>query len=139
MPKKVYVGAMAFIEREDYILIVKRREDHPNKDGGLWEMPSGRLEANESIEQTIYREVHEETKLMIDIIAPFATWFLPDRKLVGVSFACKYLSGDVVLSSEHTAYKWVKVEETLTFIKKRSMIKDINKYLEWKKNYAPIG
>ena len=131
MPATMYVGTMAFIERDGRILIARRHPNHPGGDGGLWEMPSGRLEIGESLEQGLCREVDEETSLRIKIVAPVATWCLPHRPLVGVAFACEYVSGEVRLTEEHTDYKWVEVNQLLEYMHKPSMVENIQRYTEW--------
>lgn len=59
------VGA-AIIWQGDKILITCRPEGKML--AGLWEFPGGKQEANETIEQTIIREVAEETHLNIELI-----------------------------------------------------------------------
>jgi len=133
MPELMYAASMAFIQKNDRVLIAKRHPNHSNGDGGLWEMPSGRLEKSESFEMALKREVKEETDLEVKIILPIATWFMPEFPLVGVTFVCKYVSGKVRLTLEHTEYKWVKFDRILDYIHKPSMVNHINTYLEWRK------
>lgn len=132
MPALMYVGSAAFIQRDDLVLIARRAPDHPHGDGGLWEIPSGRLEAGESFEQGLAREVMEETGLEVEIIAPVATWCVPNGPLVGVAFVCDYVSGKVRLTSEHTEHKWVPAEDLLKYMDKPSYLDNIERYLEWR-------
>ena len=48
----------AIIERNGKILLAKRKKDDPLKD--KWEFPGGKMEANESPEACLKRELHEE-------------------------------------------------------------------------------
>jgi 8-oxo-dGTP diphosphatase len=139
MPAMMFVGAMAFIEKDGLVLIARRHPNHPNGDGGMWEMPSGRLEMGESLERGLNREVKEETSLEITIDAPVATWCLPERPLVGVVFACTYKSGEVRLTAEHTEHNWVTPQELLQYMTKPSMVASVNSYLEWKKDRSKIA
>lgn len=91
MPSLMYVASMAIIQKNDQVLIARRHPSHPNGDGGLWEMPSGRLERGESFEKGLIREVEEETSLEVEILAPVATWSMPESPLVGVTFVCNYI------------------------------------------------
>ena len=131
MPAMMYVGAAAIIQRDGLILIAKRAPDHPHGGRGEREVPSGRLEAGESLEQGLAREVMEETGLEVRIIAPFSTWCVPHH-MIGVVFVCDYVSGKVCLTSEHTECKWVPAEDWPKYMNKPSQVEDIERYLEWR-------
>jgi 8-oxo-dGTP diphosphatase len=62
MSKLIRVTA-AIIERDGKILLAKRKKDDPLK--GKWEFPGGKIEGNESPEDCLRRELHEE--LGIDV------------------------------------------------------------------------
>jgi 8-oxo-dGTP diphosphatase len=48
-----------FLEFDDRFVILLRRSHKP--DGNTWGLPSGKVESNESDEDAILRELHEET------------------------------------------------------------------------------
>jgi A/G-specific adenine glycosylase len=50
-------------------LIAKRNED--DMLGGLWEFPGGRVEAGESYEEALVRELREELAIDVEVIGPF--------------------------------------------------------------------
>lgn len=52
----------AIVLQEEQVLLVKR--DHP----ALWELPGGGMLPGESPEDTVIREVSEETGLLVDIV-----------------------------------------------------------------------
>jgi 8-oxo-dGTP diphosphatase len=64
---KRYSGrtATAIIELEDLLLLIKR-DTVPFK--GYWALPGGRLDPGETVEQTIVREVKEETGLDVEVV-----------------------------------------------------------------------
>ncbi len=59
----VPVVAAALIDREGRVLVQKRRADRDH--GGLWEYPGGKLEAGETPELGLIRELDEELGIAI--------------------------------------------------------------------------
>lgn len=104
----LFVGQKAFIDKNGEILVLT---DHQL---GV-DLPGGKIKEGESdVTEALKREVKEETGLEIEVGEPFTTWmveFPPDHRNQGkvflVGYKCKYLAGEVVLSDEHTEYKWV--------------------------------
>ncbi len=89
-----------------------------------WEFPKGKIEAKENIEETVKREVTEETNLKnLEIIPEFKhvlTWFFKFKgdliKKEAVYLIVKIPKEDknnVKISSEHEAFKWMTYEEGL--------------------------
>jgi len=62
-PNRPIVGVGAIIVCHGRILLEKRKND-PGK--GKWSIPGGIVELGESLEQTVIREVKEETGLVVD-------------------------------------------------------------------------
>jgi mutator protein MutT len=62
-PNQPIVGVGAIIIREGEVLLEKRKND-PGK--GKWSVPGGLVELGESVEQTVTREVKEETGLEVE-------------------------------------------------------------------------
>jgi len=58
-------------EQDAEILIAKRRAD--DMLGGLWEFPGGRVEAGETFEGALARELREELAIDVDVIAALLT------------------------------------------------------------------
>lgn len=61
MDKKKYVGVV--IKCKDEVLLCKR--NHDGSFPGMWSIPAGKLEDNESTHECAVREFYEETSLVI--------------------------------------------------------------------------
>ena len=67
----IMIGVGAVIEdRAGRILLVKHVPERGGFWQGKWICPGGKLELGETIEEGIKREVKEETRLEIDLVAP---------------------------------------------------------------------
>lgn len=81
----VFFAQKAFIISDGDLLVVRRSPDDPNS-AGFWEVPGGRIELGESLDDHIRREVKEETGLIIEPGAPFYVWqWTIKAKEVGMS------------------------------------------------------
>ncbi|HUU77015.1 MAG TPA: NUDIX domain-containing protein [candidate division Zixibacteria bacterium] len=136
--KQFYVGIGAVVEKDNKFLVLKRS---PNKDVGanLWEVVTGRLEAEELPEIGTIREVKEEVNLDVEILMPIDTGFFyrggKEFPMVFILFWCKYLSGEVKISWEHSEYKWLSLEEAINnpdlylYHSRFKIIKKLKQYL----------
>jgi 8-oxo-dGTP diphosphatase len=108
-PPVVLVAACVLLDGDGKILITKRPQGRPL--AGLWEFPGGKVEAGESPEHALIRELAEE--LGIDIaaknLAPltFASHAYPDFHLLMPLFLCKRWQGEVT-PHEGPELTWVK-------------------------------
>ena len=140
MPAMFYIGVEAVVEKDGKILISQRSHELDHAPG-KWETPSGRAEANETLEDAAKREVKEELGIEIEVVRPYATYhfFRGPEKIEhqGVSFWCKYVSGEVVLdTSEQIDYKWVTPEEAIEIIEDGNIKTSIRKFIEITKKSA---
>ncbi len=105
-------GTKSILVRDGKVLLI-RRSDYDGYRSGKWDIPGGRVEEGEKYSEGHKREVFEETKLAIEIIAEINHWEVErfDGFHKGVTFLSKAMPGDVVLSNEHTEHKWVTPEE----------------------------
>ena len=105
----------ALICKDNKILIARRATGDPNV-LGKWEFPGGKVEANESEEAAIEREIKEEFELTVK-----AKRFLinniceyPEKKIDLRLYECEYLFGEFCLH-DHFEYKWVELTKLIDF------------------------
>ena len=101
------------INKDNEILFLKRSEEdsfHP----GEWDLPGGNLNTGESPEEGVVREVLEETGLSVVVIKilNINSRLNKDSVRLYASYLCKIVGElDIQLSSEHTEYMWLRLED----------------------------
>lgn len=108
-PKPYALSSKAVVRDPQGRCLLLRRSAASRHNAGLWEFPGGKLEAGESPDEGLVREVFEETGLQVIVsrVAGAAESELPDRKVAYLLFEALAPSSAVSLSSEHDAYEWV--------------------------------
>lgn len=108
----------AIIENDkDEVFICKRGAGRQLE--GKWEFPGGKVEANESHEQTIIREIKEELNSIVDpyeYIGKVNYEYKNIEKPFSITlygYRCVLLNGKLELS-EHTASKWINKKDLST-------------------------
>jgi len=127
MQKVIYPALKAIIEKDGKILILKRaKTEDCFKE--MWDIPGGKIKFGEMPEEALKREVKEETNLEIEIVKPVRIWSFfknENTQVFGVTVLCKYKSGEVKLSKEHSDFKWIKPEEIENYNIHEGIKKDV--------------
>jgi 8-oxo-dGTP diphosphatase len=107
--KLVLVAACALVDADNRVLIAQRLENAPM--GGLWEFPGGKVEAGESPEDCVIRELAEELAITTwkSCLAPltFASHAYEAFHLLMPLFVCRKWEG-AMQAKAHAALKWVR-------------------------------
>ena len=107
--KKINVAA-AIITKDNKYFIAKRNKDKHL--GGFYEFPGGKQDVNETLQQTVIREIKEELNIHVQVGNKLGEEHYKDDKInVHLHyFFCKIISGDIILN-EHEDSAWVSKEE----------------------------
>ncbi|MHA6529599.1 NUDIX hydrolase [Paenibacillus sp. BAC0078] len=116
--KSIVVAVKGVIVHKGKILLVQRAAED-SVGAGSWECPGGKIEFGEGLETALVREIREETGLTVEVGALlYVSSFLsdPGRQLIIITYLCKSDDDTVLLSEEHTAYKWCTKLEVQTLL-----------------------
>jgi 8-oxo-dGTP diphosphatase len=105
---KHYEVVAAIIMNNNKILCVQKDVNKHEYLSKKYEFPGGKVEAKETKEQALKREIKEELELDIEIKQEFLTVMheYPDFKITMHSFICSSTTYKMILN-EHIDYKWL--------------------------------
>ncbi|MBI3290759.1 NUDIX domain-containing protein [Candidatus Falkowbacteria bacterium] len=115
MEIKVFTATKAFVSYQNKILIL--RESNKYQDGtnaGKYDVPGGRIKPGQRFDESLLREIKEETGLEVKIGKPFfVNEWRPEKngelwQIVGVFFECVAESDRISLSEDHDDFKWIE-------------------------------
>ena len=110
--KVVLVSAVALVDPDGRVLLAQRPEGKSM--AGLWEFPGGKVEAHETPENALIRELDEELGINTweSCLAPltFASHTYDDFHLLMPLFACRKWDG-TPMSRENQTLNWVRPSE----------------------------
>lgn len=126
--KKIFFAVKAFILKDDKFLAMHK----PEFEEDVWELPGGRMEFGETAEDTIVREIFEETGLEIQPIRVLDTWnnIHLDYQITGITYLCSLQDGEVRLSKEHDKFTWIKADGSCISKLHKAFSKNMKKW-DW--------
>lgn len=113
------IATKAIIVNEDgKILIIKKTIEENTDDASqnLYDIPGGRLEYGEKLEQALQREIKEEVGLevVINKLLSANSFIRPDQlQLTIITYLCFCKEKDCRLSNEHSDFFWIKFNDLL--------------------------
>jgi len=130
MTGEFLVGVAIFVAKDGKILFGKRSEGHEAAPG-VWEVPSGRLEAGENPTDAVRREGMEEMSVEVEPLEMFhACCFKRNGKdLILLHYHCRY-KGTPVKSGEHSEFRWVTPTEAVDLLAYPRQKEAMRVYLE---------
>ncbi len=145
MEIKMFVATKAFLIHEGKVLLL--RESGKYKDGtniGLYDVPGGRVEPGQRFDESLLREIKEETGLEVTTGRPFFVneWRPVVRgeswQVVGTFFECFTYNKEVVLGEDHDHYEWIDPKDYFKYNIVENLKVVFESYLEFKNliNYA---
>lgn len=107
--KRIEVVAAIIRDAEGRIFATQRGYG-AMKDG--WEFPGGKMEAGETPEQALRREIKEEldTLIAVEDLLTTVEWDYPDFHLTMHCYWCHVESGSLTLK-EHEAARWLAIDQ----------------------------
>jgi 8-oxo-dGTP diphosphatase len=105
------VGAV--VQHDNKVLLLKRPDD--DFMGGIFELPSGKVESGEKLDGALRREVNEETGLDVSAIRDYLGYFDytsgSGKKSRQFNFAVDVAASEPVVMTEHDSYLWSALAE----------------------------
>ena len=107
--KQIEVVAAIIHDNKDRIFATQRGYGEWE---GWWEFPGGKMEAGESPEEALRREIWEEleTRIVIERLVTTVEWDYPKFHLTMHCYWCHIDSGSLTLK-EHEAARWLAAGE----------------------------
>ena len=119
-PKVLVINRAIIINSKNKILLVERAEENDYR-SGLWELPGGKLDIGETLEENLLREVYEETGLKIkpqkrqhinDLVETSESKY-KGFIILTISDLATIDNQRVHLSKEHIDYQWLSADQAL--------------------------
>lgn len=115
------------IIRDGKVLVLRANKAVERRD--IWEMPGGRIDDDETIEQTLNRELLEELPniknvQIHEILHAFRLpWNIDDDKSLFLTFykVSADFEGDPQISEEHVDWKWADIAEATELLEDHTL------------------
>ena len=154
MPREKSAGAIIFREENNIKYYLLLHYPSKNRRGGHWEFPKGHVEEGENEEETMRREIEEETGIKdLKIIPGFKKYIkyffrqyqekavdINGKKVkpgwifkLVVFFAAETQTKEIKISPEHVGFAWLPIEEAIsqtTFKNSKKLLREASDFVE---------
>ena len=138
LPKMMHAVDGILVDKNGKIILIQRKSDTFNK---YWALPGGIVEINESIEETLEREMKEETSVAVNLREILGVFSDPQRdprgRVISTVFICDY-KGIPEAGSDAGALKQYTLDEALALnlaFDHNSILQTYKKWLVTKGTY----
>ncbi len=118
MEIKLFTATKAFIIHNEKVLLLKESTKYVDgANAGKFDVVGGRVKPGQKFDESLIREIQEETGLNVKIGRPFFVneWRPLVRgeqwQIIGTFFECFAQTDKVVLSEDHEEYVWIDPKE----------------------------
>ena len=111
--KRIHVVAAVIVSADQQQILISRRADHLHQ-GGFWEFPGGKVEADESPKSALARELFEELDIRIETAHPYmqVEHDYPDKQVFLDIWQVNSFTG-TARGKEGQECRWVSLQELL--------------------------
>jgi len=131
LPKMIHAVDGILVDKNGRIILIQRKSDTFDK---FWALPGGIVEINESIEETLEREMKEETSVAVDSREILGVFSDPQRdprgRVISTVFICDY-KGIPEAASDAGALKLYTLDEALALNLAFDHNSILQTYKEW--------
>lgn len=134
---KFMIGIGCVMEHAATGKILCLHRDRASYQKGDWELMYGRIDQHEELLEALRREVMEETGIEgFQIKRLLRIWHFyrgekkAETEIHGFTFHCTTETQNIVLSSEHSEYRWVSPEEALDLVTVAGIREDVRFFIE---------
>lgn len=113
MKVELVVKGIIFDKQYKKILLLKRSEgEHVGV--GTWENAGGKVEAGETLESALHREILEEASISVKVEKlAYASY---EYDMIILVYFCVIENGTVILSDEHSDARWVGKKQCMELL-----------------------
>lgn len=123
--------AVVAVLKDDKVLLLKQSYIYKNSKVLL----SGYVGVDETVEETVYREVKEESGIEVKNIRYLGSDYVKGKELLMLTYVADYMSGEICKSKEVEFVSWIKLCDAIKELNEDEIGKKvIRKILEDKKD-----